>query len=86
LAKTAAAQLWKFVMLEDIGHDIETEDADDLLDELVNFVDHISPSQYKKEKIKRSSSVPGKALGESFLIPCSSIFCLTGQSCHAMAK
>ncbi len=52
--------LWKFVLLEDAAHDIEHDESDELLDELVNFVDHISPSQVKREKIRRASSVPGK--------------------------
>jgi hypothetical protein len=60
LAKLCTQHLWKLLLLEDAGHhDIEADYSDELLDELINFIDFISPTHLVHQKIKRASSVPG---------------------------
>jgi len=51
--------LWKFLELEEAGYqNIESEFNDEMLEEIIRFINHVSPNDYKKKKRKSKTVMP----------------------------
>ena len=86
IAKVSAANLWKFFVIESGGHsNLESEFDDEFLEEFVNFMQSLTPSN--PSKLKRSPSmVPGNYYRFQYrLIVFNSSVCIAGPSSESLA-
>ena len=50
--KISGEFLWKFLIIEEAGHDdIETEYDDDILDDSIDFINYLSPDDSSSKKV-----------------------------------